>query len=62
MSPRTVITWAENLEYFGDLRRSFRLSYLNKFDEAEHVIIAEYFQRCCNQELDHTYPKFLDAD
>ncbi len=54
MSPRTVITWAENLEYFGDLRTAFRLSYLNKCDEAEHPLIAEYFQRCCSEELDPT--------
>jgi len=51
MSPRTVISWAENLEYFGDLARAFRLSYLNKCDEAEHPIVAEYYQRCFNQEL-----------
>ena len=52
MSPRTVISWAENLEYFEDLARAFRLSYLNKCDEAEHPIVAEYYQRCFSQELD----------
>lgn len=61
MSPRTVITWAENLEYFGDLRRAFRLSYLNKCDDAEHAIVAEYFQRCCGQELEATHVQSLAA-
>ncbi len=51
MSPRTVITWAENLEIFTDLARSFRLSFLNKCDTAEYPLVAEYFQRCCNIEL-----------
>ena len=55
MSPRTVITWAENLEIFGDMARAFRLSFLNKTDEAERPIIAEYFQRCCNAELDESF-------
>ena len=55
MSPRTVIAWAENLEYFGDLARAFRLSYLNKCDEAEHPVIAEYYQRCFDQELDTSH-------
>ncbi len=51
MSPRTVITWAENLGIFGDLARAFRLSFLNKCDEAERPIVAEYFQRCFDREL-----------
>jgi cobaltochelatase CobS len=51
MSPRTVITWAENLEIFGDIATAFKLSFLNKCDDAEKEIIAEYFQRCFNQEL-----------
>lgn len=51
MSPRTVISWAENVEYFGDLARAFRLSYLNKCDEAEHPIVSEYYQRCFDMEL-----------
>lgn len=59
MSPRTVITWAENLEYFEDLILAFKLSYLNKCDEAEHPIVAEYFQRCFNQELDTTHLQSL---
>jgi len=51
MSPRTVISWAENLEIFRDIERAFRLSFLNKCDEAERSIIAEYYQRVFNEEL-----------
>jgi len=51
MSPRTVITWAENLDIFDDLAKSFRLSYLNKCDDAEHSIIAEFYQRAMGEEL-----------
>lgn len=51
MSPRTVIFWAENAEIFRDPAVSFRFSFLNKCDEAEHTTIAEYYQRCFNQEL-----------
>ncbi len=51
MSPRTVITWAENCEIFRDLGLAFRLSFLNKCDDAERGIVAEYFQRCFDQEL-----------
>src|SRR5690606_33358541 len=46
MSPRTVITWAENSLIFRDIARAFRLSFLNKCDEAEQAIVAEYYQRC----------------
>ncbi len=51
MSPRTVITWAENCEIFRDPVLAFRLSFLNKCDEAERPIVAEYFQRCFDLEL-----------
>jgi cobaltochelatase CobS len=51
MSPRTVITWAENTRIFGDIAFAFRLTFLNKCDEAERSTVAEYFQRCFNQEL-----------
>ncbi len=51
MSPRTVITWAENLQIFADLGLAFRLSFANKCDEAERPVVAEYFQRCFGQEL-----------
>lgn len=51
MSPRTVITWAENAKIFGDVGFAFRLSFLNKCDEAERGTVAEYYQRCFNEEL-----------
>lgn len=46
MSPRTVITWAENLAIFNDVALAFRLSFLNKCDESEQPIVLEYYQRC----------------
>ncbi len=52
MSPRTVITWAENCEIFRDPALAFRLSFLNKCDDAERALVAEYYQRCFGQELD----------
>jgi len=51
MSPRTVISWAENLQIFGDLATALRLSFVNKCDEAEHPLVAEYFQRCFDRPL-----------
>src|SRR5271168_254703 len=51
MSPRTVISWAENDEIFKDTGTAFRLSFLNKCDEAERAAIAEFYQRCMNEEL-----------
>jgi cobaltochelatase CobS len=51
MSPRTVITWAENAEIFGDVGFAFRLTFLNKCDEAERPLVAEYYQRCFGVEL-----------
>ena len=51
MSPRTVITWAENARIFGDVGFAFRLTFLNKCDEAERHILAEYYQRCFGSEL-----------
>ncbi len=51
MSPRTVITWAENTEIFGDLGAAFRLSFLNKCDEAERAAVAELYQRAMGKEL-----------
>ena len=52
MSPRTVITWAENCEIFRDPAQAFLLSFVNKCDEAERPIVAEYYQRCFNAELE----------
>jgi len=51
MSPRTVITWAENAKIFDDVGFAFRLTFLNKCDETERPIIAEYYQRCFGVEL-----------
>ncbi len=51
MSPRTVMSWAENLGIFGDIAASFRLAFVNKCDEAEQGLVAEYFQRAFDQEL-----------
>jgi len=51
MSPRTLLTWCENYQIFKDLQTSFELSFLNKCDELEKPIIAEYFQRCFGEEL-----------
>jgi len=55
MSPRTVISWAENSLIFDDHVLAFRLSFLNKCEEDEHPIIAEYFQRCFDEELNVSY-------
>ncbi|MDT0502728.1 MoxR family ATPase [Halomonas sp. PAR7] len=55
MSPRTVITWAENCEIFRNPALAFRLSFLNKCDEAERPIVAEYYQRCFGEELDESW-------
>ncbi|MFZ3289343.1 MAG: AAA family ATPase [Telluria sp.] len=55
MSPRTVITWAENLEIFNDVALAFRLSFLNKCEEGERALVAEYFQRCFDQELEESF-------
>ena len=51
MSPRTVLTWAENIEIFKDRELAFRLSFLNKCDEAERTTVAEYYQRCFGVDL-----------
>jgi cobaltochelatase CobS len=51
MSPRTVITWAENAEIFSDIGFAFRLTFLNKCDELERPLVAEFYQRCFGQEL-----------
>ena len=51
MSPRTVITWAENATIFNDIGFAFRVTFLNKCDEIERPIVAEYYQRCFGSEL-----------
>src|SRR5262249_52530276 len=54
MSPRTVMTWAENARIFNDLAFAFRLTFLNKCDEMERPTVAEYYQRCFGTELPET--------
>ena len=51
MSPRTVIIWAENADIFKDVGFAFRLTFVNKCDELERPIVAEFYQRCFGQEL-----------
>ena len=51
MSPRTVLHWAENAKIFNDISYSFRVTFLNKCDESEKNIIAEYYQRCFGDDL-----------
>ena len=51
MSPRTVITWAQNTAIFKDIGFAFRVSFLNKCDEAERMLVAEYYQRVFGTDL-----------
>ena len=51
MSPRTIIHWAENFEIFKDTGYAFRVTFLNKCDDLEKNIIAEYYQRCFGEDL-----------
>jgi len=51
MSPRSVLSWIENTLIFKDRDLAFRFTFLNKCDEAERGIVAEYYQRCFNVEL-----------
>ncbi|MBW8755096.1 MAG: cobaltochelatase subunit CobS [Sphingomonadales bacterium] len=51
MSPRTVITWAQNATIFKDPGFAFRLSFLNKCDETERMLVAEYYQRVFGTDL-----------
>ncbi|SEK39417.1 cobaltochelatase CobS subunit [Roseovarius nanhaiticus] len=51
MSPRTVIAWAQNNSIFRDVGYSFRLTFLNKCDELERQTVAEFYQRCFDEEL-----------
>ncbi|MEM8800370.1 MAG: cobaltochelatase subunit CobS [Pseudomonadota bacterium] len=56
MSPRTVITWAQNAEIFNDVALGFQVSFLNKCDEAERMMVAEYYQRCFGEDLPQSAP------
>ena len=51
MSPRTVITWAQNAKIFGNVGFAFRVTFLNKCDEIERGVVTEYYQRCFGSEL-----------
>jgi cobaltochelatase CobS len=55
MSLRTVITWAENVEIFKDPATAFRLTFVNKCDEGERPVVAEFFQRCFGRELEESF-------
>lgn len=57
MSPRTVITWAQNTAIFRDPGFAFRLSFLNKCDETERMLVAEYYQRVFGTELPESVVK-----
>jgi cobaltochelatase CobS len=51
MSPRTVVTWAENASLFHDVALAFRLTFLNRCDEDERALVAEFYQRCLGHDL-----------
>jgi cobaltochelatase CobS len=51
MSPRTVLAWAEHARVFDDVGFTFRLTFLNKCDELERRTVAEFYQRCLDEEL-----------
>ena len=51
MSPRTVITWAENTNIIDDIDLAFKLTFFNKCDEMERPIVSEYYQRCFGRDL-----------
>ena len=61
MSPRTVITWAENAEIFDNVGFAFRLTFLNKCDELERASVAEFYQRAFGEELPESAAKVLVA-
>jgi cobaltochelatase CobS len=61
MSPRTVITWAENADIFGNVGFAFRLTFLNKCDELERATVAEFYQRAFGEDLPESASKVLVA-
>jgi cobaltochelatase CobS len=61
MSPRTVLTWAENFEIFDDRETAFTLTFLNKCDEAERGTIAEYYQRCFQNAFSDALPSAIHS-
>ena len=60
MSPRTVITWAENTNIIEDIDLAFKLTFFNKCDEMERPIVSEYYQRCFGRDLIEI-EKIIDA-
>ncbi|MDP9195168.1 MAG: cobaltochelatase subunit CobS [Pseudomonadota bacterium] len=56
MSPRTVLTWAENACIFGDLAVAFRVTFLNRCEDLERSVVVEYYQRCLGVELTEKTP------
>ena len=62
MSPRTVITWAENSVIFNDIDYGFKVTFLNKSDEAERTIIAEYYQRCFAVDLPKSWISLIEEN
>ena len=56
MSPRTVITWAQNAEIFKDIGYAFRVTFLNKCDELERPTVAEFYQRAFGEDLPEAAP------
>ena len=62
MTPRTLITWAENLRFFRSVSQSFRLTHLNKCEAEERATVAEYYQRCFDEELPDSYAHTANAN
>ena len=62
MSPRTIISWAENTSIFNDRNKAFEVTFLNKCDETERPIIAEYYQRCFNEDLEDSASESLEEE
>lgn len=61
MSPRSVITWAQNAEIFKDIGFAFRVTFLNKCDELERTHVAEYYQRCFGEDLPESALNVMSA-
>jgi len=61
MSPRTVITWAQNADIFKDVGYAFRVTFLNKCDELERPTVAEFYQRAFGEDLPEAAPMLTVA-
>ena len=61
MSPRTVLAWAQNAEIFRNVGYAFRLTFLNKCDELERQTVAEFYQRCFDEELPESAERILSC-